>query len=67
MKPPKEIYDKIPELPESGFYMHFGGVYCRNCGETFALYSYSAIRPSGIDENRKPYYSQCFKCPTEKS
>lgn len=59
----KEVvdYNKIPALKE-GFFQHIPGVYCNNCGEVFALYSYSAHPPSGTDENGKPYYNNCFKC-----
>ncbi len=66
MKPSKEIYDKIlplcPKDYEEGF-MRIPGVYCAGCGETFALYSYSVIPPCGFDENQKPYYTGCFRCP----
>jgi hypothetical protein len=50
----------IPE--EGGFYMNFPGVYCQSCGQVFALYSYSAYRPDGIDENKKPFYKKCGLC-----
>lgn len=56
----KEVYDKIPSNP-SGFFMNFPGVYCI-CGEVFALYSYSAIPPHGLDMNGKPFYNKCFMC-----
>lgn len=66
MKPSQEKYDKIPALPTIDwpppFFVHIPGVYCGNCGETFALYSYSVIWPNGLDENGKPYYNACFKC-----
>ena len=42
--------------------MHVPGCYCAGCGESFALYSYSAIQPTEVDENGKPYYKDCFKC-----
>jgi hypothetical protein len=54
-------YDKIAPI-EDGFFQHFPGVYCNNCGETSALYSYSMFQPVGVDENNKPYYDSCFKC-----
>lgn len=62
MKP--ENYDAIPLLPEKTeeTFMHMPGIYCRNCGQSFALYWYSAQQPSGVDENKKPYYNTCFKC-----
>lgn len=48
---------------EDGFFQHFPGIYCRNCGRDFALYSYSAYQPDGIDDNQKPYYNRCSHCP----
>lgn len=61
-----EKYDLIPALPAAtgGFFQHIPGVYCKNCGETFALYSYSVHQPDtdARDENGKPYYNECFKC-----
>lgn len=58
-------YDKM--LPrENGFFQHFPGCYCNNCGETFALYSYSAMQPKNVDENKIPYYNSCFKCDNSK-
>jgi len=59
MKPVKEIYDRIPPVPESGFFQHFPGIYCQNCGRDFALYSYSALSPDGLDEEGKPFYNLC--------
>ena len=56
-----EDYDKILP-PENGFFVHIPGVYCKSCGETFALYSFSAHQPDGVDENNKPYYNHCFCC-----
>lgn len=56
-------YEKIlPVRDDEAFFMHLPGVYCRNCGETYALYSFSTEKPDGTDENRKPYYNGCFKC-----
>ena len=34
-------YEEIAPM-EKNFFQNLPGVYCRNCGETFALYSYSA-------------------------
>jgi hypothetical protein len=56
-----ERYDEIKSI-ENGFFQNFPGVYCKKCGETFALYSYSAMQPNGVDENLKPFYNSCFKC-----
>jgi hypothetical protein len=54
--------ENIPPLPKEGFFQHLPGSYCKNCGEVFALYSYSAIKPDGVDDKGKPYYNDCFKC-----
>src|SRR5271157_3481788 len=63
MKPSAEVYETIKPLPPPGtLFTHFPGVYCLKCGEVFALYSYSAIAPSGVDENGKPYMRGCPKC-----
>jgi hypothetical protein len=60
-------YALIPPLPEEGkFFMHFPGVYCKNCGKDFALYNYGA-KPDGIDWNKKPFYSKCPLCPEDES
>lgn len=60
MKPSIEIYNAIKPLPPKGeFFQHFPGVYCQNCGEDFALYSYSIFQPLEIDENNKPFYKCC--------
>jgi hypothetical protein len=56
-----ERYDEIRPI-ENGFFQNFPGVYCKKCGKTFALYSYSAMQPHGVDENSKPFYNSCFKC-----
>lgn len=56
-----ERYNEIRPMG-NGFFQNFSGVYCKNCGETFALYSYSAMQPQGVDENSKPFYNNCFKC-----
>lgn len=62
---PKDRYDLIPPVEDGqGFFQHLPGIYCRNCGCDFALYSYSADAPHGYDENRKPFYNTCFKCST---
>lgn len=56
-------YNQIKSLPpEGGFFQHFPGVYCKKCGEIFALYLYSAHLPNGVDENGKPYYESCLMC-----
>ncbi len=60
--PPKvdpERYAAIQPRPASGFFQNFPGVYCKNCGNIFALYSYSATQPHGDDENGKPFYTRC--------
>lgn len=63
MRPPQDIYDAIPPLPGPGRqFIHIPGIYCITCGETMALYDYSAWQPNGIDENGKPYYQSCWKC-----
>jgi len=59
-------YDTIPAWPNGysphQFFQHFPGVYCKQCGKVFALYSYSICQPHGLDENHKPYYNSCFLC-----
>ncbi len=58
-------YNLIPSMTYekyNGFFQHLPGIYCWNCGETFALYSYSAMQPHGFDPNGKPFYYSCFKC-----
>ncbi len=62
MKPETSLYNKIPPIKNEGFYQNFPGVYCKTCGQTFALYSYSAYQPDGIDENNKPFYVKCALC-----
>jgi hypothetical protein len=37
------------------FFQHSPGVYCKHCGEIYALYSYSLFQPDGVDEQSKPY------------
>ena len=62
----QEAYDSVKPLPEKGeFFQNFAGVYCKNCGETFALYSYSVFKPHGVDENNKPFYKNCVMCGNE--
>lgn len=64
----QEKYNSIKEIPvEGGWFMNFPGVYCKNCGEIFALYSFSGNQPHGIDENKKPYYNSCPMCSKVKS
>jgi hypothetical protein len=63
VKPPPDVYDSIKPLPPPGsWFMHFPGVYCQGCGETFALYSFSAIGHDGVDENGKPFLAACCHC-----
>ncbi len=38
--------------------MLFPGCYCKNCGQTFAMYSFG-IQPGGNDENGKACFSVC--------
>lgn len=66
MKP--ENYEEIPTKDKlNGYFQYFPGIYCRGCGRTFALYSYSAFMPSGFDENDKPFYKSCFECNEKNS
>lgn len=51
-------YDKIPMTVG----INVPGVYCKNCGETFAIYPWSVVQPHGTDINKKPFYNKCFKC-----
>ena len=62
-----ERYEEILPLPKEPekFFQHIPGVYCRNCGQTFALYSYSKHPVHGTDENDKPFYNMCFNCMRE--
>ena len=54
--------DDIKPLPANGgFFLNFPGVYCKTCGGVYALYSYSAHQPDGIDDHGKPYYTRCFE------
>lgn len=55
-------YSRIKELPESGFFQHFPGIYCKRCKEIYALYSYSAHQPDGTDDQGKPFYDGCGMC-----
>ncbi len=59
MKP--KDYDKIPAASELGP-INVPGCYCINCGELFALYSFSIHQPMNKDENGKLYYENCFLC-----
>lgn len=60
-------YDLIKPIPPDGqFFMHVPGAYCANCGELFALYSFSHNQPAQVDANGKPFYSHCFKCMPKK-
>lgn len=56
-----ENYDNIPTF-EKLKGINIPGCYCENCGQTFALYSYSSIKPTKIDENKKFYYDFCHLC-----
>lgn len=58
-------YDLIPTV-NSLEDVNLPGCYCKNCGRTFALYSFSAFRPSLKDENNKLYYENCFKCKKDE-
>ena len=75
MKPDQPTYDSIPVLPSPAqSFEHSPGIYCVGCGATFALYSHHrdgmfvvyshrACAPIHIDENDKPFYHTCFRCP----
>ena len=54
-------YNEIP-TKENLRSVNIPGVYCKCCGETFALYSWSVHQPDGYDKNGKPYYNFCFIC-----
>lgn len=54
-----ERYNEIKPIG-TGFFQNFPGVYCKTCGRSFALYSYSVPQPDGIDENSKPFYNKCL-------
>ena len=59
-------YDKIPTWEEfRKAKVAVPGIYCQKCGTTFALYSWSMMGPHGLDENKKPFYKNCFECPKE--
>jgi len=63
MNCPPEIRQLIKQIPQDGgFFQNFPGVYCKSCGEVYALYSYSFYKPDGIDEDSKPYYNCCAVC-----
>ncbi len=63
MKPNKETYDKLmANLQNKRSELMMPGVYCSNCGETFALYPWSACMPSDRDENNVFYYKTCPLC-----
>ena len=55
----------IPKFKNQGM-INIPGVYCKNCGEVFALYAFSLDQPEGIDENGRPYYKSCFKCDKKR-
>ena len=67
MKLTTEAYEAIPgfaiDIPS--FFMHIPGIYCINCKEVFALYSFSAGPPDGFDRWGKPIYFKCDWCPDE--
>ena len=69
MRPTQEKYEAIPRLSREDYvedFMRFPGIYCAGCGETFALYSFSAIGPDGVDENGKPFMTGCGLCRREE-
>ena len=51
--------EDIQPLPKGGFFQLFPGVYCKACGEIFALYSYSVMQPDGVDEDGRAFYNTC--------
>lgn len=55
-------YDEIPNYKECKSSVMMPGVYCKNCGNTFALYAWSFHKPDGADENDKFFYNKCFGC-----
>lgn len=61
MKPPDEKYALIPTRKTMGA-INIPGIYCKGCGDTFALYSYSVFQADGYDENDKPFYEKCLTC-----
>jgi hypothetical protein len=66
MNKPKYTYENIPPLyADDKFYMNMPGIYCKKCGEIFALYFYSNP-PDGLDENGKPFYNDCTICTPDK-
>lgn len=54
-------YESIPSNPQ-GYFMNFPGIYCKNCGRTYALYSFSVYPADDVDEMKKPFYKNCPKC-----
>jgi hypothetical protein len=54
-------YDLIPKRKNLGL-VNVPGVYCKSCGKSFELYSFSILKPNSFDENDKPYYDKCFDC-----
>ncbi len=75
MKPDQPTYDRIPALPSPAQpFEHSPGIYCAGCGATFTLYSHRhnemsvvyshrACAPIYLDENDKPFYHVCHRCP----
>ena len=61
-----EKYNEIPSIAGQEYYMNIPGVYCQNCGDVSALYSFSGFQPDNIDENGKPYYDKCLICAPER-
>lgn len=55
-------YKEIPNYKLCKSRVMMPGVYCKNCGETFALYAWSAAKPDGSDENNKFFYNKCLNC-----
>ena len=65
MRPPREIYDQIPPLSPDDYkagFIRYPGIYCINCGDVSALYSYCGAAPAGFDENGKPFLARCIRC-----
>lgn len=56
-----ENYNDIPTARKLRS-VNIPGCYCENCGQTFALYSYSIIPPTKVDENNKLCYESCHFC-----
>lgn len=55
-------YHTIPKK-EALKTINIPGIYCKNCGASFALYSFSIAQAHGFDENDKAFYEFCPSCP----